>query len=197
MILLERELLSWYICSELKSCKSEGAEWMKNDTVHLDGCMVSALPVFGLPKSFHLCSITMLMVPFLWALHVLRSEHVRLLMTNVYLDAKFAFSPVAVKAVAFSSSGTAKPTVEPLAFYLKDVCTTNTTTCFPCFLRHFYIYLESFWAVIGLLAVSPTVKMAKMSHFLSLHLLLFIFCCLPVSYSLQVRASERHIVGTL
>lgn len=168
---------------------------MKNDTVRLDGCMVSALPVFGLPKSFHLCSITMLMVPFLWALHSLWSEHVRLLMTNVYLDTKFAFSLVAVKAVAFSSSGTAKPTVEPLVFYLKDVCTTNTTTCFPCFLKTFlyiyiYIYLESCCWTSGCFLDSQN---GKNVTFLTLHLLFFMFCCSPVAYSMQVMASERHI----
>lgn len=44
---------------------------MKSDTVHLDGCVVCAEPVFGLPKSFHLCSIAGLAVHFLLRLHLL------------------------------------------------------------------------------------------------------------------------------
>lgn len=46
------------------------------------------------------------------------------------LGLQVAFVSVALKTVAGSSSGTAKPTVEPLILYLNYVCTTNTTTCF-------------------------------------------------------------------
>lgn len=58
--------------------KREGDEWMKNDTVDLDGCMITAEPVFGLPDSFYLCSIGRLTVHFLWPLHFLESDHVKL-----------------------------------------------------------------------------------------------------------------------
>lgn len=71
---------------------------MKNDAAHLDGCVVRAEPVFGLPKSFRLCSIAGLAVHFLWPLHFLKSERVKLLLGLPSLR----LSPVVLGAVACS-----------------------------------------------------------------------------------------------
>lgn len=121
--------------------------------------------------SFHLCSITGLVVLFLWPLCFLKSEHNRLKKINIYFG--FAFVSYRTQSCCLKSFRAATPTVVPRVFYLKVLLTLLLTLYILYFWSHVFV-------ITGFLCCCLTSRRFCVEKFIFLPpclCSLFFFCC--------------------